>query len=834
MLLFFLASCFVFQGAKPVKGDTVDTLENLAVSLIIDKSGSMNNTDPAKMRETAANIFIDLLSPEDNLGIISFSTDVVEVQPMINVGQATKAAIKGNLTGQLEGGGDTDYLKAFQKANEQLSSITDPNIKKVIVFVTDGSPDPDPARTAEPGFMDTYMNSFWDTIRSIGNNGYPVYSVAFGSIDMSVLDRIAVETQGQSKVFSSPADVAMEFFTIINQLKNRNVFLNENTSLVGARDLDFIMDKYVSQATFVLANTTGPIDLSLIPPDGVQDNGKVIVERSANYTLVTLNQEETELSGAWKIRVSGTTELALLGAKDMFLKIWIDTPITNIQHPINDPLVVKATLTGALSDNMQVEGIVLVNGVQALKPLTMTKEGENTYIGEFLDTGTEGNYQVVIQVVDEEQIIANTSSTVHVKVLPTLTSDISFVNEGFRLGESRIVTSTLQMGTVNLKESADLKLEFFNLVASYSGGVEKVFSLFDNGLPENSDVKAQDGRFSTNITFDTEGAIKLALKARGLYKNEIFILEKEVGTSSVFPPGKVDVSISSDRILALKNQKIPLDLTLKSSSNFPEVIQLIIPETYGLLDVSKILINAMETKTVRVNFTPAADFSLSDFEIPVSFKAESSYTTVLSNASAYPVKITTNFMRFISSVVRRLPVVVQLLSVLVILASGVIALGLVFYNSRFRPATYVTGKLMFTVHKDNPEDYLVSGKVDLKLKDFKKDHIVITLNPAKESVADVYIKGSKYSYDIILEKRYEKSRFKFIDGYKSVKKRPGEAVYIRTTEPGILLVNQSIYTNMELVGDVIFNSAEYLFKYESAGTHPAKDPDAKDILEGRM
>ena len=72
--------------------------KRIAVSLVIDTSGSMEETDPANLRKTAADIFVDMLSPEDYVGIVSFSTEVTELAPMQQVGDATnKQAIKGAL-----------------------------------------------------------------------------------------------------------------------------------------------------------------------------------------------------------------------------------------------------------------------------------------------------------------------------------------------------------------------------------------------------------------------------------------------------------------------------------------------------------------------------------------------------------------------------------------------------------------------------------------------------------------------------------------------------------------------------------------------------------------
>lgn len=63
--------------------------ERIAVSLVIDTSGSMAETDANNLRKTAAEIFVDMLSPEDYVGIVSFATEATELVPMQQVGDTS-------------------------------------------------------------------------------------------------------------------------------------------------------------------------------------------------------------------------------------------------------------------------------------------------------------------------------------------------------------------------------------------------------------------------------------------------------------------------------------------------------------------------------------------------------------------------------------------------------------------------------------------------------------------------------------------------------------------------------------------------------------------------
>ena len=833
LVLFLFFSICNFTNYK-VNGDTVAELETLAVSLIIDKSGSMSTTDPSKMRETAANIFIDLLSPEDNLGIISFSTETTEIQPMTNIGSLGKGAIKENIAGKFEAEGDTDYQKAFQKAYEQLNGFKDEKVKKVIVFLTDGNPDPDPKRLSEPGFMETYMNGFWDTVKLISIDGYPVYSVGFGSLDQAVMDRIATETQGQSKIFTAPVQSAVEFFNIISQLKNRNIFLNENYTLSGEKIIEFDMDEYVSQMTFVITNDSSEFAFEVIPPAGVTPGDKMKVESSTNYSLLTLNQDEKELSGKWKIRVVGSSQFSVLGAKDLFVKIWITNPVNNSQHSINDPIEIKATTTGDLSGNIQAEGLMLINGIQSLSPVIMTKNG-NELIGSFDDTKVAGEYEIILNLKQGETIISSTNALLHVKILPTITSDIVIAKEGFRLGDKKIITSTLELGNTSLKESKDLVLEYYNLVVSYEGIGDVVFPFSDKGIIEDGDLKADDGRFSTNLTFEHEEPISLALQVKGTYKGEIFILEKKIGDTVIHAPGSVSIKAGLNNIEAIKGQSVGLDLVVESFSDFEEVLEVSIPAEFGTIDVSKIPIDPRESRTVRVYFTPNKGVSLNDNAmIPLSIKAENSSTKLTNDKLQFRVQFTTRIMKFMAMFKTKAPSIIILFLPIIIIIAIIIAVGILLYNINFKPLSYVSGWLMCIKVDNESDDFSKDQTINYDLQKFKKSTVTVTFDPEKREEADIYIEGSKYIYDIVFEKRLQKSRLKFIDGYKSILHKNENTIIVRTTEPGIIIVQENIFTSIELHNDIIFSSGDYFFKYVMKKSVMMVENEAKNILENKI
>ncbi len=229
LIIIIMVIILVFQNIYVVSENTKDLL---VVSLIIDTSGSMNTTDPQRLREAAANVFIDLLSPEDYLGIITFNNEVDLVIPMEQLKDISiRESFKERLSPNLEAGGNTDYKAALEKSSEELSKLDNSNARKVIVLLTDGEPIPGGITGNEKEFISNYMESLWNTISSLSQKNYPVYSIGFSDqINVEVLDRIAKETNGDVNIFKDASDLDVN---LIQGLKSREII---ETQLLAQAD----------------------------------------------------------------------------------------------------------------------------------------------------------------------------------------------------------------------------------------------------------------------------------------------------------------------------------------------------------------------------------------------------------------------------------------------------------------------------------------------------------------------------------------------------------------------------------------------------------------------
>jgi len=295
------------------------------------------------------------------------------------------------------------------------------------------------------------------------------------------------------------------------------------------------------------------------------------------------------------------------------------------------------------------------------------------------------------------------------------------------------------------------------------------------------------------------------------------------------------VNTEMDTIEAIKGQNVGLDIKIESFSDFEEIIEINVPAEIGTLDVSKIPIGSGDTKTVRVYFAPVnGESSKNNMIIPLSIKAEDESTTVNGGELIFNVQFVTKIMKFLSAFNIKTPSILILFLIVLIVIILLIAIGILLYNLNYKPLTFVSGWLMYIKVDNESDDFSKEQTVNFDLQKFKKAIITITFNPEKSAKSDIYIEGSKYIYDIIFEKSLPKSRFKFLDGYKSIFRKNENKVIVRATEPGIIIVQDNIFTNLELRNDIIFSSGDYIFKYIKKKSATMVDNEAKNILEGKI
>lgn len=118
--------------------------QSISVVLVLDISGSMKENDPQKISWEAARLFIDLLSPGDEIAILMYSSGIKKRTPLVTISKnqkEDKETLKNILRGDY--GGGTQTLSTMEEAVKVLknSTASHDNRTYAILLLTDGIDD---------------------------------------------------------------------------------------------------------------------------------------------------------------------------------------------------------------------------------------------------------------------------------------------------------------------------------------------------------------------------------------------------------------------------------------------------------------------------------------------------------------------------------------------------------------------------------------------------------------------------------------------------------------------------------------------------------------------
>lgn len=798
--------------------------ERIAVTLVIDTSGSMAETDPNHLRKTAADIFVDMLSPEDHVGIVSFATEATELVPMQQVGDtANKQTIKNTLASITEVNGNTNYRAALEKAEEQLGSIDDPNVRKVILFLTDGVPEPDYALREDIALMTAYMDSVWQTTARLGQKGIAVYPLGFGTVDTTILQRITTDTRGEAKFLGSAGDIAVNFVEVLRTLKNRQGFWNEVIALSGETVIPFQIDGYTSQVTMAVTYDTAGTDVFIRPVNSEAGNDRIGIQKNEQYSILTMNQTEEELAGDWELVITGTGNAQLFGDKDLTLKSWMISPQANTQVPIDEPIDLAVEVTGELNDEMAVQVVFSKNGATEFETIPLSFEN-GQYVGTYDNVDQAGSYVLETQIISGDTVITSSSVSVSVQQLPVLKSDKELDGDIFKIGESQTIIGHLELDDQPVDGSQGIVLNGMNVVATYSDGRQEIILMQDGGMESGADETAGDGYYTADLPLSEVGHYEVTLIAQGTTPEGNFTLQENIGDYQVIPVGVVSGKVTDEALYTRPGNTISVPVQLRNDSKRSETVLLSVKAEDALAKEKSLTLEPGETSEMDIVLALDDSAPLGAKSVSIIMQAEDALTQTQSfgteiqlfSGSAYFQKKTLDFMAKNG----------LLVGVLVSLPIVIIALGRLIYALKLKQALSISRSLVYA-KADDPEsaqECLLPKKVDTKLLAFG----------AEDTEAALSLEGAKIPYRMIVKVETSPARFKCWEGYRALSKTYIPVhIMLETTPPGIFKLDGEVHTSKEIFDQDVFESGGYRFIYK-AEKALAEETKARNVLEGKM
>lgn len=271
-----------------VESDKIDAV------LLLDTSGSMLATDPQALRYEGAKLFINLLRPGDRVAVIAFDQNARIVSPFISHDDEVATKNLDDTVGKLSASGIyTDLLSGVEAARDLIKENKRPDANAIILLLSDGKMDPDPAIGTAAFRSEQLLNSVLPDLKS---KSIKVNTIYFSEqADQQLLSEIALASEGAS-AFATSVDVIHKSFA--------DLFLAvKKPQVVPLTGRGFSIDEDVTEATFYL-NRAENQELILTSPSGKEiksDTTDFSIKwfEGQRFDVVTIESPE---AGSWRVQ----------------------------------------------------------------------------------------------------------------------------------------------------------------------------------------------------------------------------------------------------------------------------------------------------------------------------------------------------------------------------------------------------------------------------------------------------------------------------------------------------------------------------------------------------
>ncbi len=276
-------------GERELKEASVDTIDAV---LVLDGSGSMRLTDPLRLRDEGARLFVQSLRAGDRLAIVGFSQDAKVVRPLAAFDPEEAQKIAANIIEVGDEGTYTDLLEGIKLARSVLEQDRREHANRIIVLMSDGKMDPDPSKGTPLARTDQLIETILPEIKA---SNIKVHTLAFSAqADKDILAEIAAATDGVSW-YTPSVDKIHESYA--------NLFLVvKKPQFIALSSRGFRVDPDIQEATFYL-NREESVDINIIDPSGNElrpeaASDKVHWFKGGKFDVITVIEPEV---GDWQV-----------------------------------------------------------------------------------------------------------------------------------------------------------------------------------------------------------------------------------------------------------------------------------------------------------------------------------------------------------------------------------------------------------------------------------------------------------------------------------------------------------------------------------------------------
>ena len=305
--LFLITMSLYPVTAQSTSGDNGKKTMNLVI--VLDQTASLQQSDPNRLSQEAAKLFVDLMVQNGNkIGLVQYTDKVTARLDIADInGQGGKNKLKSYIDGLgVPKGQGTDISTGLKEGVAMLVGLQRVE-NPVIVLLTDGKNDLNGSDRTQIAQRD--LEQDLDTAKNKGILIYTIGLNADGSVDKEMLLHIAKETGGKSYIVDRANDLPDIISNVYTDALGYKLLSlgSDRITLSGSFDTyNFdVTDSSVAEANIVIYKN-GDVQVKVIKPGGTEaswDNDRFIASSSQNYMAYKiLNPDQ----GKWRIMLKGT------------------------------------------------------------------------------------------------------------------------------------------------------------------------------------------------------------------------------------------------------------------------------------------------------------------------------------------------------------------------------------------------------------------------------------------------------------------------------------------------------------------------------------------------
>ncbi len=265
----------------------------LDVLLVLDASGSMRRTDPLRLRDQGAKLFIRFLGEQDRLVVVQFDRETKTVLEWTNATPAVLPTIDQAISSISVEGRFTNLFLPVASALELLQAQGRHDVGKYVVLLSDGKMDPHPAQGTPEALTEQLFN---EVLPRYKKNGVKLFTLALSDeADHQLLARLAQATDGLYWQARDVNDIHRKFSELFLALKNPQTLpLDEG---------GFEIDQNIREATFFITRKAGEENVELLDPEGNEITNTNLPPnirwyKASQFDVVTVNNPQ---AGRWRV-----------------------------------------------------------------------------------------------------------------------------------------------------------------------------------------------------------------------------------------------------------------------------------------------------------------------------------------------------------------------------------------------------------------------------------------------------------------------------------------------------------------------------------------------------